>query len=456
MRHPASFRDPSGFIFLRDGVVYRQVTPSGAADYQQFKESGLYEALRSTNLVLPFEESAEPPADPVQAHCVIRPDPVPFISYPYEWGFAQLKDAALATLAIQRIALDHGMILKDASAYNIQFVDGRPVLIDHLSFEAYDEGMQWVGYRQFCQHFLAPLALMAHTSHDLGRLLQVHIDGIPLSLARALLPGKTRLSFGLLSHIHLHARAQDRYADTPNTGAVQRSMSPSQMTGLVHNLEQTVKKLNWTIADKGWGDYYDNTNYSDTAFKQKESIIGAWLDDLTPKRVLDLGANNGAFSRLSSARGAFTISCDMDPVAVHSNYLKMKKDGEKRMHPLWVDLAQPSPSLGWAQTERESFSVRVQSDVLLALALVHHLAIGHNIPLDQIASWFRSLGTHLIIEFVPRSDSQVKRLLASRKDIFDGYTKVGFEDAFGQYYHIRDTQPVPESERILYLMEGKE
>ncbi|MCJ7513764.1 MAG: hypothetical protein MUO23_12440, partial [Anaerolineales bacterium] len=198
----ASFRDPSGYLFERNGKLFRQVNRSYQADFDRLIASGLYAELTGVGLIIPHIESPAAPDEPGLAYRVIEPEPVPFISYPYEWSFGQLQTAALTTLSIQKRALSKGMSLKDSSAYNIQFHHGRPVLIDTLSFETYREGEPWDAYRQFCQHFLAPLALMAHTDIRLGQLLRVYIDGIPLDLASRLLPRKTRFSFSLLTHLH--------------------------------------------------------------------------------------------------------------------------------------------------------------------------------------------------------------------------------------------------------------
>src|SRR6185436_4959816 len=184
----ASFRDPSGFLFSRGGILYRQVNRAYQKEYARLMESGLYEKLVKAGLLIPHVEVDQPPAVEVDALKVIQPDRVPFISYPYEWSFGQLKSAALATLSIQKRALKMGMSLKDASAYNIQFVHGKATLIDTLSFEVYEEGEPWVAYRQFCQHFLAPLALMALKDVRLNQLLRVYIDGVPLDLVSELLP----------------------------------------------------------------------------------------------------------------------------------------------------------------------------------------------------------------------------------------------------------------------------
>ena len=446
----ASFRDPSGFLFSRNGVLYRQVNRRYEKEYARFMESGLYDRLVKAGLLVPHVEAEQDSATP-EAYKIIQPEHVPFISYPYEWSFGQLKDAALATLSIQRRALKVDMSLKDASAYNIQFLRGKATLIDTLSFEMYKEGQPWVAYRQFCQHFLAPLALMAVRDVRLNQLLRVYIDGVPLDLASGLLPASTRFNFGLLTHIHLHATAQRRYsgAEVKSRAA---TMSRQAMTGLIDSLDSAIRKLEWKPGGTEWGNYYDITNYSDAAFEHKKELVREWSARVKPSLVWDLGANNGVFSRVAGESNAFVVSSDIDPTAVEQNYRQVKRDKAENLLPLLIDLTNPSPSIGWSNEERDSFGGRGPADMVLALALIHHLAISNNVPLLQVADFFASVGKWLVIEFVPKSDSQVQKLLVSREDIFPNYTREGFEAAFQQRFKIVEAINVRESERVLYLM----
>jgi ribosomal protein L11 methylase PrmA len=437
----ASFRDPSGFLFSENGILYRQINRAYSKDYARLMDSGLYDKLVKANLLIPHVESNQLPVESDAAFKVIRPERVPFISYPYEWSFSQLKDAALATLSIQKRSLKLDMSLKDASAYNLQFMHGKAMLIDTLSFEIYKEGQPWVAYKQFCQHFLAPLALMSYLDVRLSQLLRVYIDGVPLDLAGRLLPAKTKFNFGLLTHIHIHAGAQKRY---------------SAMIGLIESLEYTVKKLTWKPAGTEWGDYYENTNYTDSAFEHKKQLVHEWTLEKTPTLVWDLGGNTGIFSREAASSGAFTVSFDIDPAAVEQNYRNVKAKKEQNLLPLVLDLTNPSPSLGWNNNERDSFGARGPVDMALALAVIHHLAISNNVPLPQLADFFASICRKwLVIEFVPKSDSQVRKLLASREDIFPNYTREGFETAFLSRFIIRKAESVRDSERTLYLMEAR-
>lgn len=451
----ASFRDPSGFLFTRDEHLYRQVNLAYQEDYDLLLSSGLYDKLVAIKLLIPHKEIDIQAADPSLNYKVIEPERVAFISYPYEWCFSEFKDAALATLRIQKFALKYGMSLKDASAYNIQFHRGRATLIDTLSFEKYEEGKPWVAYRQFCQHFLAPLSLMAYRDIRLGQLMRVHIDGVPLDLTSELLPLKTWLNPRLLMHIHAHAASQKRYANSTSTKTASLSFSKTSMLGLIDSLETGIKKLQWKFQSTEWSEYYDQTNYTDVGLDQKAQIISRYLEEIKPSALWDLGANTGHFSKLASQRGIPTIAFDFDPDAVEKGYLDNKARKDDNLLPLLLDLTNPSSSIGWHHRERMSLMERGPVDAIMALALIHHLAISNNVPLPQLADFFADAGKWLVIEFVPKSDSQVQKLLSSRKDIFPNYTRESFEAAFAERFSIREKIAVAESERHLYLMEKK-
>jgi len=455
-RVSSSFRDPSGYLFTRNSVLYRQVNQSYAKAFDKFISSGLYDELTGRGWLVAHKEADVKADNPELAYKVLQPDLVPFISYPYEWSFSQLKDAALLTLEINKLALSKGMILKDASAFNIQFVDGKPLLIDTLSFDSYRKGSAWDGYRQFCQHFLAPLALAALVDIRFMQLSKNYIDGIPLDLASSLLPGKTRFGLsGLNVHIHIHAKMQQQYADKQSAGNNAGLLTKEALINMLNGLIQTVEKLTWQPKGTEWGEYYSATNYSDESLKQKGELVGSFIEKCKPSSLWDLGANNGLFSREAAKRGIFTVASDIDHAAVEKNYLTVRSQGEKNLLPLVIDLTNPSPAIGWANSERESFSDRGPVDMLLALALIHHLAISNNLPLESVAEFFAASAKWTVVEFVPKSDSQVQRLLATRKDIFDHYNEEGFEEAFTRYFSIIEKKPVSGSERTLYLLKKK-
>ncbi len=449
----SSFRDPSGFLFRDAGVLYRQVNQIYQANYDQLIQSGLYKDLVRHKLLIPHQEVTLGAPRPDLVYRIIRPEALDFVSYPYEWSFSQYKDAALTTLKIQKLALHYGMSLKDSSAYNIQFHHGQPVLIDTLSFELYAAGQPWTPYRQFCQHFLAPLSLMAHVDVRMGQLMRVYIDGVPLDLVVKLLPFSSHFKLPLLLHLYLHAQSQRRYAN--KTTVPKRQMSKQAMLGLIDHLESGVKTLHWSPAGSEWGEYYELHNYSPGGLEFKERMLSAYLERVHPHSVWDLGANTGKFSRIAGKMNCLTIAFDFDPAAVEINYRQCVADHESHILPLVSDLTNPSPGIGWQNQERLNLYERGPADMLFALAIVHHLAISNNVPLERVAEFVQLLGRWLVIEFVPKSDSQVQRLLATRQDIFIDYHQDGFEQAFANYFVLHDRQKIPESERWLYLMEKR-
>jgi hypothetical protein len=453
-RHPASFRDPSGFIFEQDGVLFRQVNAAYRDHYDHLMGSGLYNDLARAHLLIPHREVDLSRAVTADAYKIIQPERAPFVTYPHEWSYSQLRASALVTLDIQKRALKHGMILKDASAYNITLVGGQPCLLDTLSFEKHQPGPPWIAYRQFCRHFLAPLALMHYTDVRLNQLFVTQIDGVPLDLAAKLLPFRSRLNLAAQLHIHVHAAGEKRYAGR-KVDTQQRPVSQHALLGLIDNLESAIRKWDWNPGKTAWAEYYSNDSYTPSAFAHKREIVAQWIAQTAPHTMWDLGANTGEFSRLASQQGILTVSMDFDPGTVDLNYRRMVEEGDTHLYPLVIDLTAPSPAIGWANRERASLLARAPADLILALALAHHLAISNNVPLAQLAAFFAGLGERLVVEFVPKSDPKVQLLLANRADIFTDYTQPGFEAAFGAFFTIEQTAPIRDSQRILYLMKRR-
>lgn len=450
----SSFRDPAGHLFHENEELYRQVNHCYQNDYEELMNSGLYQHLTDKDWLIAHEEvSTAELTDP--AYKLLKPEVIPFISYPYEWCFSALKEAALLTLKIHRAALKKGMSLKDASAFNVQQHHGNMVFIDTLSFEKF-EPTPWVAYRQFCQHFLAPLALMAHTDISLNKLASLWIDGIPLTLASKLLPVSSYFKLSTLLHIHMHALSQKKYE---NAATMEKTIKPKPMDlrqhlALVDQLSSSIKKLTLATKQTTWSDYVDQTNYSTDAAIHKQECIKGYLTKIGEQQemILDLGANTGNFSLLAANYAETIISADFDELAIEKNYNRFKESDKKNIVPLIIDVFNPTPAIGWDNTERMSFSERCKADTVLALALIHHIAIGNNVPLATIAEFLAKLGKHLIIEFVPKPDSQVQRMLATRNDIFPDYEQQQFEKAFSEYFQIIEQENIKESERVLYLM----
>ncbi len=459
-RDLGSFRDPSGFVFAFDGVVYRQVNAGFGASYRRLKTSGLYDDLVRDRLLVGHEELTLQLPEAPPADAILRPEQVPFVSYPYEWCFTELKAAALLTLEIQRRALARGMTLRDASAYNVQFIATQPVFIDTLSFGEYAEGQPWGAYRQFCQHFLAPLALRAHAHGSLGDLARIHMDGIPLDLATSLLPSRSRFSPGLLLHLHLHGRSVVKASNGSRVGSPPpgRGMGRAAMLGLLDSLDRAVHRLSWKPPETLWSSYAAHSNYSGPAQEDKRRIVGEMIGTVASRSRLrmiwDVGANDGAYSSIAATTGAHVVAFDSDH-AVVDRHFRSARDCGSSVLPLVQDAANPSPGIGWNNTERKSLVERGPADLALALALVHHLALGCNVPLESVAALFSRLCRYLVIEFVPKEDSQVQRMLAVRDDLFEHYTQAGFERAVSPHFSIVRSDRVAGTVRTLYLLERR-
>jgi hypothetical protein len=450
---PGSFRDPSGFLFLKDGCLYRHVDYLYREHYDHLMGSHLYDELVRSNLLVPHEEVDA--AFSENAYRVLKPEAIPFISYPYEWCFSALKDAALLTIKVQAKSLEYGMSLKDASVYNIQFRNSQPVFVDSLSFEKYQPGSPWVAYRQFCQHFLAPLLLMSYCDVRLGQLLRVFIDGIPLDLTSRLLPKHTYLRFLALWHIHLHAKMQQFFSNTKlRKHRREKRFGLTAMSGLLDEIRSGITALRWNIKQGSWFDYYSTSLiYSDEGFSLKQRLVSEFLDILQPKILWDLGANTGLFSRIAADKGIYTVSWDMDPGAVEMNYRECSQEKpNSRILPLIIDLTNPSSGIGWEHRERMSFMERGPAEAVLALALVHHLALANNLPLARLAHFFDKICRSLIIEFISAEDPQALSLVGRRTGPLRGYDQHSFEESFKKYFRIVISQKIPGSERTLYLM----
>lgn len=451
--HPASFRDPSGSLFLDNGKLFRRVNLVYKDNYDLLIKSGLYKSLVVNDLLISHKEIRSTKNEGI--YKILEPQLIPFVSYPYEWCFSQLKDAALLTLTIAKKSLVKGMILKDASAYNVQFLHGRPIFIDTLSFEKYEQGAPWVAYQQFCRHFLSPLLLASYVDFRLLELQKTYLDGIPLDLTSKLLPKNTFLNFSVLSNIHLHSRAE-KGLEGKFVKRKQAFLSKNSLLAILDNLEGLVSRLELKVKQSEWQNYYQESSYTSASLKAKKNIVKAFIKEIGATQTLwDLGANTGYFSKDFLSKNTIVVNFDNDFLAIEKNYHDVRKKGLSNVLPLIMDLTNPSPGIGWMNKERESLIARTPCDVALALALVHHLAISQNLPLSLVANFFATLCRWLIIEFVPKEDSQVKRMLTNRQDVFPGYDRIHFEKAFSEFFSIRQSRRVQKTGRVVYLMKKK-
>lgn len=455
-RHPSSFKDPSGFVFKAEGTIYRQVNQYYAAQYRQLMDAGLYQQLTGSKQLIPHEEIAENKTSTAEWYTTLLPEPIPYISYPYEWCFEQIQDAALLTLSILKTSLQHGMILKDATPYNIQFYKGRPVFIDTLSFDTYDPKQPWIAYRQFCQCFLFPLYLEHYLKTDIQKVLSTYIDGIPVDFVAKLLPLKSRLSLGVWLHVYLQHSASTSTSASARTNKPNGAFSKKKLLDVISHLTNIITNFPANKQYKTtWSNYYEDTILSREYLQEKERIIQGFCRQTNARSVLDLGANDGHFSKLFAAHQMQVIATDADNRCISKLYQEVKQNKIENILPLMLDVANPSPAIGFNNQERSAFHDRIQTDLVAALALVHHLVIGKNISLAVLAEYFNDIAPELIIEFVPKEDEKVQQMLKTRPDTFLDYDQAHFEHYFTTYFTIVEQATVPGTHRILYKMQRK-
>jgi len=455
-REPSSFRDPATRVFYVDRRVLRGLDATAAADWKQLSATKFFpkamesgQAVRTTTV-----ESADvPPAVAGEYAAVIEHERIPYISYPYEWTFAMLRDAAIVHLELLLAALDEGVTMKDGYAFNIQWRGPDPVFIDIGSFERIAGG-PWIGYRQFCQTFLYPLLLEAHLGVSFQRTLMGHLDGLDPTEMRRIFSGFKRFKKGVFGNVYLHSVAENRV--TKGGQAVQGDLKKSGFSNeltkaTVSKLLKVVKKLSSKRADSGWKAYRETCSYSDEDRAAKEVFLRTAIEGADIELAWDLGCNDGIYSRIVAEQAGYVVAVDSDDVTVDVLYRALREDGVTNILPLVMNLVDPSPARGWRGEERSAFTDRGKPDLVLALALVHHLAIASNVPLGEVVSWFRSFDGRLIVEFVEPHDPMAQRLLGNKPEgMFPDYTLAEFERLLEAQFTIESKQGLPSGSRTLF------
>jgi ribosomal protein L11 methylase PrmA len=434
---PESFRDPDSRVFVRDGAVYRALSQAGLEDWEALAATPLAadERLITTE---PAELGDLPELTGEPAAAALRHERIPFVSHPYEWPFSMLKDAALLQLALGREALRHDLTLKDASAYNVQWRGAQPVFIDVGSFERLRPGEPWAGYRQFCMLFLYPLMLQAYRGVPYHAWLRGSIDGIAPADARALLPKHRR---GVLTHAVLHARLEARYGDARE---IKRDLKRAGfrkelLDANLRKLEKLVRRLEYRPGRTAWTEYGATNTYTDDEARSKAEFVRAAAARRPGGLTWDLGCNDGTYSRVAAEHADHVVAIDADHATVDGLYRALRGGGT--ILPLVMSVTDPSPDLGWRGSERASLERRGTPDLVLALALVHHVTITGNVPVAQFLDWLRSLDCALVIEFPDREDAMVQRLLAGKTETANpDYDRETFERALGERFEVDRTE----------------
>jgi hypothetical protein len=476
-RDPGSFRDPESTVMHAGGEVLRGLRAGAVEDWEALAASDFFGMMTADGRICatkPLEGDELAALGPDAAALaegwplVLRHERIPFVSYPFEWTFSMLRDAASAHLEILTAALAEDITTKDGSAYNLQWRGAAPVFIDVGSFQRLRPGEPWAGYRQFCQTFLYPLMLTAHLGVDFQPWLRAQIDGIEARQMRALLGGRHLRKAGVLKHVRLHAgleRGNERRTTTEVRGELRAAgFSKELLLATVRALTKLVGRLDWQPDTSHWVDYRQTCTYAQSERDRKAAFVGEAL--AAAKRsaggldlVVDLGANDGAFSRIAAEHADYVLAVESDHATTDALYRTLRGEGERRVLPLVVDLANPSPGMGWRGAERPAFGDRARPAAALCLALVHHLAIGRNVPLPEIVDWLAGFGGPVVVEFVDPADPMAAHLLANKPDgaagdggLFGAYRRDHFERLLAERFEIDRREELPSGTRILYAV----
>lgn len=447
-----SFRDPSGQVFERNGKIYRSIFEHGRKEYEAARDLNIYDYMVEKHLLIGHKETTLDEAPEASIYILEHPK-LHFVTYPWEWPFSMLKDAALLHLDIMDKLLAKGFWLRDASAFNVQYHDRGIVLIDTLSIGHKIPESPWVAYKQFCSHFLAPLAMAAYGDIGFMGLWRNHIDGFPLSMAANTLPLAKKYSPGLFMHLTLHAKLQessDKKENIHSGDPKQHKVSDMALSGIIRSLKKCVSKLNWQQHSKIWASYDTIRTYEDDDVWEKKAFVKSCVDEVKPEMVWDMGGNTGEFSVIAADSGAHVVSVDGDPACTEYIYNSIrKKEGYNNIYPITMDLTNPSPGLGWESTERKSLTDRGPADLSFGLALIHHLLFSGNIPMNRIAKWFHSFSKNLIVEFMPPTDPMIIKLTKNRPEHLP-YSLDVFLNGFSNYFEFTKKQELKNG-RILFF-----
>ncbi len=455
----SSFRDNLGNVFYFNGRVLRSVNNEGKKNLEFIKSSGiLEESIKKNFLINTWEvDKKELPDFFSKFDYVFESKKVPYISYPYEWTFDQLKRSALHHLDFQIYLFEKGAILRDASAYNIQFIGGKPYFIDLLSIKQYEDGEYWSGYKQFCENFLNPLLL--------GNLKGVHhnhwfrgaLEGITTVELDKILNFTDKFSYNIFTHIFLQAKLNNKSLAKPNELSKKykslKKLPKKSYISILYQLKNWISKMFFKKEKTIWQNYSKEHTYDIDEYNEKKFIVSNFIKKIKPITLIDLGCNTGEFSKLALSSGVkHVVGFDFDHNVV-TDAFKESENKNSNFLPLIFDAANPSPNQGWSQKERKGFLERFKSDALVALAFEHHLIIAKNIPINQFIDWILKISKHGLIEFVPKSDVTIKKMLEFRDDIFNNYTEENFENYLKQKSKIINKNIITKTGRIIYEYE---
>jgi hypothetical protein len=456
---PGSFRDPDSRVVEREGRVLRALSPQGLEDFERLERTAFFaRATEEGRLVRTSRSQDEPIDDGLLTGgvaAVLEHERVPFLSYPYEWPFGMLKDAALLELRLMLDALEEGMILKDASPYNVQWRGSRPVFIDVGSFEELREGEPWAGYRQFCELFLYPLMIQAYRGVSVRPWLRGRVAGISPAECAGLLSFRDRFRRGTTSNVFLHSRLQTRYESSSRDvkGEMKRAgFGTEVLKATVRKLQKLVTRLEPPKRGTEWTGYEEELPYEEEEAARKAELVERAAGSRQWELAWDLGCNEGLYTRIAARHARYCMGCDADEGVIERLYGALREDGDETILPLIVDITDPSPGLGWRTLERKALTERGRPDLVLALALTHHVSITGNVPVRELVDWLAGLGASLVVEFVDPEDPMASRLLGrKRPHTHDDYRRDFFERCMNEAFDVESAETLRGGKRTVYF-----
>ncbi len=464
-----SFKDPAGRVYRVSGEsgcerIVRGLNRDAASTIRRLLAEPFFRELIADGSVVATRLLDAERADVQRIladgwSAAVEHEPLDFITYPYEWAFSMLRDAALLQLRLLKASVRNGWTLKDATPFNIQWAGARPVFIDAPSFVPRDDGEYWRGYRQFCAMFLTPLLLTAHLGIPFQPLLRSRLEGIPPDEAARYFYGLRRFKRGVMSHIWFPAKAESRARRRgsderrPRARRRRRRQPKTNLLALLDSLERLVAKLSYGRTRSDWARYASTHSYEEADFELKRGFVLRHIESRRPRLTWDLGANTGEISRVAAQHSGTVVAVDADADAVELLYRETRARGPRNIIPLVMDLANPSPAQGWAGGERAALDQRRSPDAALCLALVHHMRVSANIPLPMFIQWLRSLNAAIVLEFVGREDEMFQRLIENKEEDYADYTAENFEAEIGKRFTTRDRLKLKGGLRELFLLE---
>lgn len=453
---PGSFRDPLSRVYISGDKVVRAFTAEGAKDIDAvWQKKSIQNALKSgelieSHIVDPASVGLSAPWTSAMTHPL-----VPFISYPYEWTFSMLKDAALLQLKITSDALADGVGVKDATPYNVQFIGSRAQFIDAGSFEKRKKGDPWYGYKQFCEMFLYPLMLQGYLGVGYQPFLRGAVNGISPDTMRKLLPGSLRKPRkGRFTHVVLHAAAQNRFADSNvdvKKASAKAGMNPQVLLATMKKLTKIVQKLSLGDKKSTWSNYSERGHYIESSLDEKQRFVRDAVASAPRSQVWDIGCNDGVFSRIAAAHSDYVVAMDADPLVIDRLYNTLKAEKNEKILPLYVDMSDSGGGIGWRGQERPGIFDRGNPNIVLVLAVIHHLAITFNIPLASQLDMFRDLTPEMVIEMPHADDPMVKKLLINKREgIHDDFNLEEFERLLTERFEIKSKMLLSSGTRTIF------